>query len=125
MPYRTNNLIDAKVKKVSGQGKNINNQGVSIQGMEAGEPITFNNVIIQSVDQRWEVGAPDPTMTGTGNADFFMGGKHIAGMWERTDLNNTRTVFYGPDGNEIKLQRGRTLIIIMCFTEENRSVSYE
>ena len=63
-----------------------------------------------------------------------MGGKHYAGVWERKDYND-RTVFYGEDGNEIKLQPGKTLIIQMPVREAwgrtklqpnpDRSVTYE
>jgi hypothetical protein len=63
-------------------------------------------------------------MTGTGNADYFIGGRHIAGVWEREDYNS-RTVFYGPDGNEIELQRGRTLIILMGYNNKGSQISYE
>jgi hypothetical protein len=74
---------------------------------------------------KWKGGArPDPVLTGTGNADYFMGGKHIAGVWERKDYDS-RTVFYGEDGNEIELQRGRTLIILMGYNNKKSKVSYE
>ena len=74
---------------------------------------------------KWRGGArPDPVLTGTGNADYFMGGKHIAGVWERPDYDS-RTVFYGEDGNEIELQRGRTLIILMGYNNSGTDVSYE
>ena len=93
--------------------------------MEAGDPITFNNVIIQQVDYQWiNFTRPNPKLIGSGNADYFMGGKHIAGVWERKDLTS-RTVFYGEDGNEIEMQRGRTLIILMPYGEKGASVSYE
>ncbi|MBQ8555535.1 MAG: DUF3048 domain-containing protein [Clostridia bacterium] len=60
-----------------------------------------------------------------GNADYFMAGKHISGYWQR-DAMDARTVFYGPDGKEIELQRGRTLIVIFPDDGENgKSVSYE
>ena len=69
-----------------------------------GNMITFSNVIVQGINMRWKGSArPDPVLTGTGNADYFIGGKHIAGVWEREDYNS-RTVFYGPDGEEIELQ---------------------
>ena len=134
LPYRTNVLIDPEVKKVNGDGRNAAGKGVVIQGMEAGDPITFNNVIVQQVDYNWiSFTRPNPKLIGSGNADYFMGGKHIAGVWNRDDLTS-RTVFYGPDGNEIELQRGRTLIILMpCVIEKGKvtepekgaSVSYE
>ena len=84
-----------------------------------GNPITFSNVIIQSVNIDWSRGAEVPviTETGTGNADIFMGGKHYAGVWQRKD-DNSRTVYYDENGEELKLQRGRTLIILIDYTEK-------
>lgn len=59
-----------------------------------------------------------------GNADFFMDGVHVQGYWKR-DAMDARTVYYGPDGQEIELQRGRTLIIIFPDDgEDGKSVSY-
>lgn len=60
-----------------------------------------------------------------GNADFFMGGVHVSGYWKRSGVSS-RTVYYGPDGQEIELQRGRTLIVIFPDDGENgKQVSYE
>ena len=125
LPYRSNVLVSPEKKKVTKDGKNVNGMGMVIQGLEAGEPITFSNVIIQGIEMKWKgSGRPDPTLVGSGNADYFMGGRHIAGVWERKDLDS-RTVFYGDDGNEIELQRGRTLIILMPYAEQKAGVSYE
>ncbi len=96
--------------------------------------IAFANVIVQFTRVEYnhnnklepvvyvigEDGAP-----AQGNADFFMDGVHVQGCWRRESMNS-RTVYYGPDGNEIELQRGRTLIII--FPDDGtagKSVSYE
>lgn len=125
LPYRTGSLIEPEVKKVNSDGRNVKGFGVVIQGLEAGDPITFNNVIVQSVDYNWiSFTRPSPKLIGQGNADYFMGGKHFAGVWNRNDLTD-RTVFYGEDGNEIELQRGRTLIILMPYGENDAGVSYE
>ena len=91
------------------------------------QPISFNNIIIQHLQCDW-VASNAPvtynvgdaayfgknTFVAQGNADFFMNGQHVAGVWKRNDMNS-RTVFYGPDGNEMKLQRGRTLIVMIPF----------
>ena len=53
-----------------------------------------------------------------------MGGKHMSGVWNRDSISE-RTVFYNEDGDEIMLQPGRTLIIVMDYQTDNRSVSYE
>lgn len=125
MPYRTNVLLEPEVKKVKGDGRNVKGMGLVIQGMEAGDPITFNNVIVQQVDYNWiSFTRPNPKLVGSGNADYFMGGKHLSGVWDRKSLTD-RTVFYGPDGNEIEMQRGRTLIILMPYGENGAGVSYE
>ena len=96
--------------------------------------IAFANVIVQFTRVKYnhnnklepivyvigEDGAP-----AQGNADFFMGGKHVSGMWKR-DSMTSRTVYYGPDGEEISLLRGRTLIIIFPDDGTNgKQVSYE
>ena len=94
-----------------------------------GDAITFANVIVQFIDMEFPNGeAPYAILEGRGNADYFMGGKHYAGVWERESLNN-RTIFYGEDGNEISLQPGRTIIVLMdyktTFGDKHREVKYE
>lgn len=96
--------------------------------------LSFANVIVQFTRVEYnhnnklepivyvigEDGAP-----AEGNADFFMAGKHISGYWRRESMSS-RTVYYGPDGEEIELQRGRTLIIIFPDDgEAGKSVSYK
>lgn len=91
------------------------------------EQIVFSNVIVQFTEVTYNKSAQNPVveMVGEGNADFFMCGKHFAGYWKRDSLES-RTVFYGPDGNEIELQRGKTLIVVFPDDDENeREVSYQ
>ncbi len=94
--------------------------------------ISFSNVIIQWVDVDWvQTTAPVTRSTGDaffftaygdgafvaqGNADFFMNGVHVSGYWKREGMTS-RTVFYGPDGSELQLQRGRTMIIMFPNVE--------
>ncbi len=96
--------------------------------------IAFQNVIIQftRVDYNHNnkneplvyVIGPDGE-SAEGNADFFMAGKHLSGYWKR-DSMTSRTVYYTADGQELALQRGKTLIVIFPDdAAENRSVSYE
>ena len=105
--------------------KKAGNSEVTID-LTHGNPITFSNVIIQSVNIDWSQGGEMPIITeiGTGNADIFMGGKHYAGVWNREALTD-RTVFYDENGNEIPMQRGKTMIILMDYNKEIRQVSYE
>lgn len=79
--------------------------------------LSFSNVIIQRTDVTYDEGVAERPVTkniGSGNADIFMGGKYIAGYWMRTGMNQ-RTVFFDQDGNELKLQRGKTFISIIDY----------
>ncbi len=127
--YKDVTLVDPQVKQV------LDSDGNKVKKVVAERPVNetfvFNNVIVQSVSIKWPGGLrPDPQLVGKGNADYFMCGQHYEGVWERTDINS-RTVFYGKDGNEIELQRGKTLIILMDYTEKHSggkgtvSVKYE
>lgn len=91
-----------------------------------GNAITFANVVIQYVENKWPDGEhPYPVLYGTsGNADIFMGGKHYAGVWKRDGVDD-RTVFYGEDGQEIPFQAGRTMIVQMDYNAAHREVKYE
>ena len=124
MPYRETTLIGAEnVDDKLSDGRIA--RRVAYEDRVPGNTITFSNVIVQGITMKWRGGArPDPVLTGRGHADYFMGGKHIAGVWEREDYDH-RTVFYGPDGNEIEMQRGRTLIILMGYNNSGTGVSYE
>lgn len=97
-----------------------------VDALVPGEEFQFSNIIVQFVDYNWiNFEAPDPIMIGTGNADYFMGGKHLAGVWQRESYGD-RTVFYGEDGEEIELQRGKTLIILADTTSgSDQYVSFE
>lgn len=99
-------------------------------------PISFSNVIVQWMKIEYPTtDGPKPVLIDTDNADYFIGGRHFKGVWNR-DSYTDRTVFYGEDGNEIELQRGHTLIIMMDYVDvtdgqknepvnKNRTVSYE
>ncbi len=91
------------------------------------EQIVFSNVIVQFTEVTYNKSAQNPVakMVDEGNADFFMCGKHFAGYWKRDSLTS-RTVFYGPDGNEIELQRGKTLVVVFPDDDKDeREVSYQ
>ena len=119
-PYKDSKVVNPhKVQLTDSDGKKVTK--IAVDDRYEDEEITFNNVIVQGIKMNWRDHVrPDPELTGTGNADYFMGGKHIAGVWERKEMAS-RTVFYGADGNEIQLQRGRTLIILMPYQQKNQS----
>ena len=115
-PYLETRLVNPEIKAVKDQNGNKVKK-VAADRVE-GEWITFNNVIIQSITMKWKSGLrPDPQLVGEGNADYFMGGRHYAGVWQKKD-DNARTVFYDENGEELKLQPGRTLIILIDYNEK-------
>ena len=61
-------------------------------------------------------------LTGSGKADFFIGGKHISGTWERESYN-TPTVYKDSNGKEIVLRPGNTWIA-MHPEEKDIAVTY-
>ena len=108
--------------KVIPPQKSNDTQTIEIQSAP-GDVISFANIIVQAIDDKWPGGEmPYPILIGSGNADYFMGGKHLKGVWKRDTIED-RTVFYGEDGEEIALQPGRTIIIMMDYgtTVKNRS----
>ena len=95
--------------------------------LEHGQEITFSNVIIQGVEFEYlgdDRPMPVNEACGTGNAEYFIGGKHFSGVWSRDNLQS-RTVFYDENGEEISLQRGHTLIVMFDFNTPGRSISFE
>lgn len=79
-------------------------------------PIPFANVIVQRV--RFSYSGNYVTLeylTGNGAADIFTGGQYIKGGWYKKDLDS-RTVFVDEKGEEIRLQRGKTFIILTNAT---------
>lgn len=76
------------------------------------KPLPFANVIVQRV--RFTYSGSYlllEYLTGTGAAEIFTGGQYIPGGWYRKDLDS-RTVFVDEKGQEIKLQKGKTFIIL-------------
>lgn len=74
--------------------------------------LQYANVIVQWTKVSFYQGTANRPLlveVGEGNADIFMGGKHITGYWVR-ERTTDRTIFFDQDGNEIKLQRGKTWI---------------
>ena len=123
LPYRES--VMKNPENVDEKKNGVLSLKVKLDERVPGNTITFSNVIVQGITMKWKGSTrPDPVLIGTGNADYFIGGRHIAGVWEREDYNS-RTVFYGPDGEEIELQRGRTLIILMGYNNKGTQVSYE
>ncbi|HML45767.1 MAG TPA: DUF3048 domain-containing protein [Clostridia bacterium] len=82
------------------------------------ERIVASNVIVQRTKHTYYNGiASRPLIetTGEGEAEIFIGGRHIRGKWMRKNLND-RTVFVDATGVEIQLLPGKTFIQIISNT---------
>lgn len=82
---------------------------------DTGGILTVQNLIVQHVEYTRQL--PQDSvhyiigLTGSGKADFFIGGRHIKGTWSRP-TNADKTTYYDSSGNEIALLPGNTWIEI-------------
>ena len=80
-----------------------------------GEQVLVDNVIVQHVAYDWFEGKsdrPKVELTGTGECDYFIGGKHLTGTWKRSKIAKN-TVFFDENGKKLKLNPGKTYIQIL------------
>lgn len=59
--------------------------------------------------------------TGSGKCEFFIGGTHSSGTWERAD-NSSDTTYKLDDGSELNLRPGNTWI---CLVPSSQKISYK
>jgi hypothetical protein len=74
--------------------------------------VTVQNIIVQYVTDTLlpnEGGRRLLGVIGTGKADFFIGGKHMTGTWQKTD-RHAGTVYKLDDGSDLVLKPGNTWI---------------
>jgi hypothetical protein len=83
-----------------------------------GKRVTARNVVVLfmrlSIDPESEPGYRRPVLDqiGSGKAIVFRDGKALAGTWRKSDVGDL-TRFYGADGKEITLVRGRIFIQVV------------
>jgi hypothetical protein len=88
--------------------------GDPFEDAETGEAITVQNIIVQYVTDDTlpnEGGRIKLGMIGSGKAEFFVGGKHMTGTWEK-DSRKEGTVYKLDDGSELVLKPGNTWVEI-------------
>lgn len=88
---------------------------------ETGEEILFSNVIVIRAEIGWGTGSMFLKHFDKGNAEFFINGQYIRGGWFRNS-DSSRLVFVDENGEEIKLQRGKSFIVL---TNSVTEVAYE
>ena len=88
-----------------------------------GEPVPFANVIVLRSKLNWIYEYPwyEDHLRYSGQAEFFMNGKHITGSWYRRG-RLARLTLLDEDGKEISLQKGKTFLVI---GDQYTVVSYE
>lgn len=93
-----------------------------VESVAGGEAMTYANVIVLRTDITWNsnAGAVIP-LVGQGACDIFIGGTHQRGTWvranevEATEANSLDAplVFFGENGEELTLRRGKTFVAIV------------
>ncbi len=100
-----------------GKGYTRTSQTGVTADVATGEPLTFANVIVMWEEYDNETIGENTylcvknQMVGSGQADIFQNGKHITGAWAHTD-RDARLVFLNDRGTELRLQPGKTFIVV-------------
>ena len=100
-----------------------NSSGVYVD-RETGETVTFANVLVLRVPMAYEKNYIylHKHMVGSGSLEIFQSGKYARGAWVRDEIGS-RLVLVDENGEELKLQRGKTFIVVtnevteVIFTE--------
>ena len=119
--YRYNASSDVYERYLQSDAKN--SDPVQWVELESQVPLTFSNLIVQWTETTYlgrdapvtqNIGAYDEKSNtyaaAGGNCDIFMNGRHIAGYWQR-DAINEHTAYYDENGQQVALQRGKTMVI--------------
>ena len=78
---------------------------------ETGAQVGVKNLIIQFSTYKMSAGIKLWSMVGSGDADYYIGGKMIHGTWKRETVDD-ETVYYDDNGYHIVLRPGNTWIHI-------------
>jgi hypothetical protein len=91
-------------------------------GLEDGEPLSVDNVLIQEVVVRPGIGdSPDVTLTGSGRAWLLRDGRLALGRWTRSSLEDV-TEFRTKSGEELALAPGT--IFVELVPKETGEVAF-
>ena len=118
----TSNGGDAQVEYVYDKSTDLMTRyhfGDPFVEADTGDAVTVQNVIVQYVEESTIKDGADHQlieMVGSGKAEFFVGGKHLTGTWEKSD-RHAGTVYALDDGSELVLKPGNTWIAIQRNSE--------
>ena len=101
-----------KYDAASGEYTRDNSSG-AYTDRNTGEEVTFANVIVLRVRFAYDRNYVylDHHLTGSGCAEIFQNGKYVRGAWTREEADS-RLVLVDEDGSELRLQRGKSFIVI-------------
>lgn len=86
--------------------------GVPFMAAETNAQIKVKNLVVQHTNYSVKGGTyKDWQMVGSGTADFYIGGMHIAGSWSKESAKSS-TIFKDAEGNQIIFKPGNTWIHI-------------
>jgi hypothetical protein len=87
---------------------------------ETNEAVTVQNIIVQYVTDTMlssaEKGRIKIDIVGSGDAEFFVGGKHMTGTWEK-DSRHAGTVYKLDNGSNLVLKPGNTWVELQPDTK--------
>ena len=112
----TNRLVrsDKNSKNVLGESKTLT-PDQSVIGYTS-EPISTQNLIVQYVSiSSYDTMYRNIAVTGSGDCDYFINGRHVTGTWSRPSLGEP-TTYKLYDGSIIRLEPGNTWIEMMPNT---------
>ena len=122
VPYRDGYTPSYQWDAASGKYLRFYNGKPFVDGA-TGEQVTCDNIIVQHTVYAWFGGkseAPCVAMYGVNYSDYFIGGKHITGYWERDNIyGNTR--YYDSNGNEMHFNPGHTYVELL---KSEKSIEY-
>lgn len=125
--FKYDNAQDKYIRYQSGSEFEMRTVTKDVNGNEKTEtkPMASTNLIIQYaktyVLENDVEGRRMVETTGTGKCEFFIGGTHSSGTWERQD-NSSDTIYKLDDGTELNLRPGNTWI---CLVPSSQKVSYK
>lgn len=85
--------------------------GKAFISAETGQQVSVKNIIVQYSTYKTSSSVKLWNMVGSGDADFYIGGKLVKGTWERSSADDP-TMFYDDQGKQIVLRPGNTWIHI-------------
>ena len=88
--------------------------------------VKVKNIIFQNVPSKFYADGYrlDLTLTGTGEGKYFTNGRYVDITWKK-DSDTSKTTYFGPDGEELTINPGKTWVCIIEDKYESKNKIYE